>query len=1000
MDFLKLLVMVITFIGAQTAYLNAKESTRSFSFELPVADVFEHIENLEDLDSAARQADQYAKYLERSEKPQKNIIDAYLFSADRYLDYAIESGIEEAYNRSAELYQQAKVRAQNIPENAPIISQSEYGMAYVAFSLGDIETAKVKLDAFREASGNKYDYDERFLTGQILFSEERFEEAASLYKQHIEELLGLESVLPFQLGSTISSYGDTLYRLGYYEEAEQQFLAALEAYADTDAYELIADTFSSLNTLYAANLEYIKREENLLNAVAYFETQLPAAVYVWLDAKTNLAYHYKEMFQYEDALELAYQIIDYYDAFLGGPQTQGCMAFNLIGLMEQELGNYAEAELVFRKMIEESDRRERGQCFHAGYGNLASLKFELEEYDQAIKYFEKGIRVSADRDLYHFDLKYLFADSLSLMEGKERDALKLYNDLLQETINESRTGDGDILLHQRLSQIYHELDEHEQALQHANHMARLFDQQFFSEYEKFTDESYNLYRWLPEYLAYFYLYSSQATQDLETSEKYDELSFKYAQMSKVTEPQISAWKSYLKVSSGNEAVQEINTLEVELSKVNADIKSYIFDQAYDQQKMGGLLKKRAELTSEIEAYEQQLPVQSTGIQFLSIDDVIENLSDNEAYIFVMPSYYYDEHLIYIVDIEGYWLDIVDVSVDNVTQLVESIRSSLTVDINGKLPPFDYKSSHKLYELLFDYYFAQLKQDSPFVNSVKFSFYGPLQSVPPSLFVQNTEASEFLIDSYEFSLLPAVNALTFMTAPEIRPTSNFWGAGKPNFTGTQYANLRGISFVETNETNINQEIKKLPALPDTEIEINKLSKLFSGERNVTKLGKELDESVFFREELSEFDVIAIATHGLQSNEFSGISEAALLVPFFNKIAESHYDGILTASEIKKLDLNAQLVILSACNTAYGSADYSEVLGGLTSSFLAAGARSMFVSNWSIDSQTTADFTVELVSRVISDPTIALSKALQETIKFTRKKGLEHPFYWASFVYAGQ
>ena len=992
--------MVTTFIGAQTAYLNAKESTRSFSFELPVADVFEHIENLEDLDSAARHADQYAKYLERSEKPQKIIIDAYLFSADRYLDYATESGVAEAYQRSAELYKKAKELALNIPNNPNIIAQSEYGMAYVAFMLGDIETAKLNLTAFRKTTGDKYDYDERFLTGQILFSEKRFEEAASFYKKHLEELRGLEAALPFQLGSTISSYGDTLYQLGYYQEAEQQFLSALEAYADSNAYELIADTFSSLNTLYATNFEYIKLEENLLNAVAYFEKRLPDTTYAWLQAQTNLGYHYKEMFQYEDALELAYQIIDYYDVYLGGPQTQGCMAFNLVGLMEKNLGNYAEAEKVFRKMIEESERREFGECFHAGYGNLAYLKFELEEYNEAIKFFEKGISVSEDRDLYHFDLKYLFADSLSLIEGKERDALKLYNDLLQETINDSLTGDGDIMLHQRLSQTYHELGEDELALRHAHEIARLFDKLFFSEYEKFTDESYDLYRWIPEYLAYFYLYSSRETEDLETSKRYDELSFKYAQMSKVTEPQISAWKSFLKVSSGNNSVQKINLLEVELSEINTDIRSYIFDETYDQMQLGSLLNKRAKLVQKIEEYEKQLRVESTGIQFLSIDNVIENISDNEAYMLAMPSYFYDEHLIYVIDADGYWLDIVDASVDNVTQLVESIRSSLTVDVNGELPPFDYESSHKLYDLLFHYHFAQMEQYSPFVNSVKFTFYGPLQSVPPSLFVKNTDTSEFLIDSYEFSLLPAVNALTFMTTPEITPTSNFWGAGKPNYTGTQYANLRGISFVETNGTNINAEIKKLPALPDTEIEINKLSQLFRGERNVTKLGKELDESVFFTEELSDFDVIAIATHGLQSNEFSGIPEAALIVPFFSEITESHYDGILTASEIKKLDLNAQLVILSACNTAYGSADYRDVLGGLTSSFLAAGARSMFVSNWSIDSRTTADFTVDLVSRIISDPGIALSKALQETIKFTRRKGLEHPFYWASFVYAGQ
>ena len=70
----------------------------------------------------------------------------------------------------------------------------------------------------------------------------------------------------------------------------------------------------------------------------------------------------------------------------------------------------------------------------------------------------------------------------------------------------------------------------------------------------------------------------------------------------------------------------------------------------------------------------------------------------------------------------------------------------------------------------------------------------------------------------------------------------------------------------------------------------------------------------------------------------------------------------------MNFDAEIVLLSACNTAYGDKNYSEILSGLTSSFFNAGAKSLLVSNWAIDSKTTTDFTSRVFKNLINQKTL--------------------------------
>ena len=112
-----------------------------------------------------------------------------------------------------------------------------------------------------------------------------------------------------------------------------------------------------------------------------------------------------------------------------------------------------------------------------------------------------------------------------------------------------------------------------------------------------------------------------------------------------------------------------------------------------------------------------------------------------------------------------------------------------------------------------------------------------------------------------------------------------------------------------------------------------------------------------------------------------------------------DGVLSSSEIKNLKLNAELVILSACNTAAGDGSSSaEGLSGLTSSFFYAGARSLLVSHWYVEDESTVNLMKSTFGNL--DNSLNLSQSLRLTkINMLNDESTSHPIFWAPFILIG-
>ena len=157
-------------------------------------------------------------------------------------------------------------------------------------------------------------------------------------------------------------------------------------------------------------------------------------------------------------------------------------------------------------------------------------------------------------------------------------------------------------------------------------------------------------------------------------------------------------------------------------------------------------------------------------------------------------------------------------------------------------------------------------------------------------------------------------------------------------------------------------------------------------------------------LAKARVVHFATHGLLAGETALFAKnkaelALLLTP--PRQASEEDNGLLTASEVAQLNLNADWVVMSACNTAAGSADGAEALSGLARAFFYAGARSLLVSHWYVDSEASVAITTGAVNAMKANPKIGRAEALRSSIATVIAKGgrFAHPSVWAPFVLVG-
>ena len=155
-------------------------------------------------------------------------------------------------------------------------------------------------------------------------------------------------------------------------------------------------------------------------------------------------------------------------------------------------------------------------------------------------------------------------------------------------------------------------------------------------------------------------------------------------------------------------------------------------------------------------------------------------------------------------------------------------------------------------------------------------------------------------------------------------------------------------------------------------------------------------------LANYRVIHFATHGTLAGELEGTSEPGLILTPPAEQSDVD-DGFLSASEVAALKVDADWVILSACNTAAGNSEKAEALSGLARAFFYAGARALLVSHWAVNSEATVNLITSAVGAITRDKKVGRAEALRRAMLAMIDKGKPHeahPAYWAPFVVVGE
>jgi CHAT domain-containing protein len=206
-----------------------------------------------------------------------------------------------------------------------------------------------------------------------------------------------------------------------------------------------------------------------------------------------------------------------------------------------------------------------------------------------------------------------------------------------------------------------------------------------------------------------------------------------------------------------------------------------------------------------------------------------------------------------------------------------------------------------------------------------------------------------------------------------------------------------------EANQMLTYSKIPPLPETRDEVLQLATILKADpTRDLKLGAQATrQSVLDSSKagsLAQHRVVVFATHGLLAGDLPYLNQPALAMAATPDPAQS---PLLTLEDVLGLKLNADWVVLSACNTAGADGRAEEALSGLARGFFYAGSRSLLVTHWAVESQSAMLLTTRTFESYINNAKVGRSQALQQAmLHVMQNPQFAHPTYWAPYALVGE
>jgi CHAT domain-containing protein/tetratricopeptide (TPR) repeat protein len=849
---------------------------------------------------------------------------------------------------------------------------------------------------------------------------DRYEEAKELYTFILEE---------YTLDKSKGLYTAVLMNLallhenvGAYDLAEQAYLEVQTIFKENDKVQHpdYAALLTNMGILYHALERYEQTENLLLQAIQIFSKGQSGNFYDISSAYSTLAILYSDMGEYEKAEQYYLNTVELTEEFMGSESYDYAWSINNLGIYYEEIGafekakeKYLEAQKIFLDIFGAK------HTSHAtSLSNLASVYAETNELDKSLQMTKKALDLLEEINTKRPTESMILINRISEIYYRKGNyaraldyayrAIELNGGFLfeKEEINKvwcdtvlSQSFMSFINLNTSLELIERTLNriETEQALQAKLSLVEMVMTIFEmrrNEYSTNTDKLYMLEQstqWAERGILTIEKFRNHANWDT-----YKKQAFNFAEKNKsvLLTSDLQAEKAY----SFGDLPDTLAQKEQMLQKEYDEYKAYLLDDITEEERqevytyLSDLLLEKAAFKEYIETNYPKYNQLKYAVNTISIEGIQETLGETTALLEYSVS---DSAVtVFYIDHEQFQLYNFPIEYRILASNIALLHRTLS-DYNalGKSPQKAHKRYTKVAYWFYENLVAAVLKEKKGIDKLVVVTDRELGHLPFETFLvedgQNEQGYKdlhYLMNDYAISY---------------DYSATLWNENLGKTKRSNNGKLLAMAAVYKQGSNTSKNVTRLPfykeqrnllgTLPAAVDEVKGLSQDFASD---TAIGLDANER-FFKERAADYGIIHLAMHGVLNRKSPILSSLV-----FTENNDSTENNFLQAYEISKLSLNANLVVLSACETGYGKFERGNGIASLARSFMYAGVPALVVSLWQVNDQSTAivmRYFYENLSEGKSKA-VALQAAKQRYI--SEAHGIHgHPAFWSSFVQLG-
>lgn len=817
--------------------------------------------------------------------------------------------------------------------------------------------------------------------GSVYYNQENYTQALEYYQKGLELSEKINDKLG--IGGTLHNIGLILQHQNKFTQALEYQYRSLKIAEDLGHKDLMGITLHNLGAIQQHLGNYRQASEYYYRSLKFREeTGNKAGIANLLinlgNVQDSQGNHVQALDYYHKSLKIAEEISD---------QAAMALSLNNIGLIHQQQGNYAQALEYYDKSLKIAEDINNKAGIATVFISIGSAYQSQGKFTPALEYYQKSLKIKEELgDKAGTCITLYSMGSLYQCLKKYKEAVEYANraaDIAYHIGSPLLIWESQIVAG-RAYQALNQPDEAKKTFAEAISAIEGTRNQFSGgeqEQQQFFDGKLWPYRGMISLL-------------INQNNAVDAFAFVEHAKARTLLDVLQTGKLNITKAMNLAEKQQEQTLNSELISLNAQIYKEKLLKQQDSVRLNDLNVRLQKVRLEMEAFQTslyashpELQIHRGQAQTITLSEATALIPDSKTTLleFVVSE---DQTYIFTLtkstsqstpDLKVYKIDIKQKAL---AKLCSDFRERLA----GRLVSYQDLAT-KLYDLLLKPAYSQLAGKTNLIiipDGVLWEL--PFQTLQPA-------RNHFLIEDTAISYAPSLTVLQKMHQTRQNhtstPATTLLAAGNPIIGNQTSAQVKDILMGE-----------QLQPLPEAERQVKLLQKLYTPSHSKVYIGQQADEATV-KAEAGNSRILQLATHGILNDVNPMYSQIVLA----HNDADTNEDGLLEAWEIMNIDLKADLVVLSACETARGKVGAGEGMIGLAWAFFVAGSPTTVVSQWKVESASTTELMVAFHKNLQmptgkQNPKMTKAEALrQAALKLMKTQAYKHPFYWAAFVVIG-